>query len=110
MKIRPFFVINIPFLHVSGMAIFPFVFVKNTRKSKVLLNHERIHITQQLEMLVLPFFIWYIIEYCIGYYKFKNHDWAYRSISFEKEAYKHDNDFDYLKKRPFWAFTKYLKK
>ncbi len=92
------------------MAIFPFVLVKNAKKSKVLINHERIHIVQQLELLLLPFFVIYLFEYGLGYLKYKNHDRAYRSISFEKEAYKHDNDLNYLKNRPFWAFIKYLKK
>ena len=32
---------------------------------------------------------------------------AYMNISFEKEAYKNDSDFNYLKKRRFWAWVKY---
>jgi hypothetical protein len=30
---------------------------------KVFVNHEKIHLRQQLELLVLPFYVWYIIEF-----------------------------------------------
>jgi hypothetical protein len=35
-----------------------------------------------------------------------NHGSAYRSIVFEREAYNHDADPDYLKNRPIWAFLR----
>jgi hypothetical protein len=38
----------------------------------------------------------------------KDRNLAYRNISFEKEAYLNEKDPDYLKKRSFWAFKKYL--
>lgn len=64
-----------------------------------LINHERIHLQQQLELLIFPFYIWYAIEYLIFRIKFNNHDKAYRSIRFEKEAYNYDSDLKYLQKR-----------
>lgn len=41
-----------------GLTVFPFVFVKNSldKENPVFRNHERIHLRQQLEMLVIPFF------------------------------------------------------
>ena len=33
---------------------------------------------------------------------------AYHAISFEREAYKNEKDLDYLKKRSFWSFLRYI--
>jgi len=45
----------------TGLALFPFVFVKHAhlKLNKVFVNHEHIHLKQQLELLIFPFFIWY---------------------------------------------------
>jgi hypothetical protein len=97
-------------LNVAGLAIFPFIFTKNKIRSKVLLNHELIHHRQQLELFIIPFYIFYIIDYLVGFIKYKNHYKAYMAICFEREAYKNDGNLIYLKNRPFWAFLKYIKK
>lgn len=67
-----------------------------------------IHIRQQAEMLVIPFYIWYLTEWFIKYIIYRNFDKAYRNIGFEREAYLNENDLIYLKKRRFWSFLKYL--
>jgi hypothetical protein len=94
-----------------GLTLFPFVFIKYAfdSENKVLINHEKIHIRQQLEMLVLPFFVWYFIEYAVRLLQYKNAILAYRNISFEREAYANELDFDYLKRRTFFSFLKYLR-
>ena len=94
-----------------GLAFFPFVFVKHRldKANEVFVNHERIHLRQQLEMLVIPFFIWYFIEFCLRCIQYKNFDLGYRNISFEREGYANENDLDYLKRRTFWAFLKYIR-
>lgn len=94
-----------------GMAIFPFIFIRNKalKKDKVIINHEKIHLRQQIEMLCCFFFLWYIIEYFYHLIRLKDRDKAYRSISFEKEAYNNEHDFSYLQKRSFLNFFKYLK-
>lgn len=93
-----------------GFTLFPFVFLsqKEYKKDLVLVNHEKIHIRQQIEMLVLPFLLWYFFEFFIRWIVLKDKNRAYRNISFEREAYSNEKDLDYLKKRPFWAFKKYL--
>jgi hypothetical protein len=93
-----------------GLAFFPFVFVKYRldKENAVFVNHERIHMRQQLEMLVIPFFIWYIIEFLIRLGQFKKWSLAYRNISFEREAYANEKNMDYLKNRSFWMFLKYV--
>ena len=95
-------------MHANGMAIFPFLFVKYKKPSIVLINHERIHFRQQLEMLILPFYVWYVLEYLIYRLKGKSSNQAYMSISFEREAYDNDDDLMYLQKRKIWGFWRYL--
>ncbi len=72
------------------------------------MNHERIHIRQQVELLVLPFYVLYLIEYAIGLIKYRNRKNAYMNISFEREAYQHDADMDYLKKRKLWGWRMFI--
>lgn len=94
-----------------GITIFPFVILrnKNLKNDNVLLYHERIHLKQQLEMLVVFFFVWYGIEFLIRFIRHKNRFIAYRNISFEREAYANERDFKYLENRAWLAFLKYLK-
>ncbi|MFC6096855.1 hypothetical protein ACFPVY_09380 [Flavobacterium qiangtangense] len=93
-----------------GLTLFPFVIIRDflDKENKVLLNHERIHIRQQLELLILPFFVLYFLEYLIRLVQFKDRNKAYRNISFEREAYDNERNLDYLKTRPFWKFKNYI--
>lgn len=92
-----------------GLTVFPFVFLLNKKDkvNTVLLNHEKIHIRQQVELLVVFFFIWYGIEFLVRMIQCKNRREAYYNISFEREAYANEKDLDYLKKRSFWSFLKW---
>ncbi|WP_163410653.1 hypothetical protein [Flavobacterium ajazii] len=94
-----------------GMAVFPFVLVKYDfdKTNAVFINHEKIHLRQQLELLVIPFFVWYFLEYLIRLIQYKNGALAYRNISFEREAYAKETDLNYLKKRSFFQFLYYIK-
>lgn len=97
-------------LKISGITLFPFIFVRNLedKKNKVLINHEKIHLRQQMEMLVIFFYIFYVIEYYYWLFRLKNPYHAYKRISFEREAYANEHDLNYLQKRKFWSFRKYL--
>ncbi|TDU43932.1 hypothetical protein BXY82_1354 [Gelidibacter sediminis] len=94
----------------TGMTLFPFVFVKyaQLKLDSVFVNHERIHLRQQVELLIIPFFIWYGLEFLVRYAHYRNWYLAYRNISFEREAYQNEAHLHFLKKRPFWNFLKYL--
>ena len=94
-----------------GLTVFPFVVVRdrNAQDYLVLMNHERIHLRQQLELLVLPFFVIYGLDYLVKLIRYRDKDVAYRNVVFEREAYQNENDLDYLKSRSFWRFLKYLK-
>lgn len=90
------------------MALFPFILVRQANPGPTLLNHERIHLRQQAELGILPFYLWYVVEYGIRRIQHRDHYTAYRNISFEREAFANDADLTYLKTRPFWAFWQYI--
>lgn len=94
----------------AAMAIFPFIFVhdRKMRDNAVLINHERIHLRQQIELLILPFYLWYVAEYCINRLRNMDAKTAYRNISFEREAYSNEGNSNYLSNRPLWNFVNYL--
>lgn len=94
----------------KGISLWPFVILesKQLKKDEFFLNHERIHLRQQLELLVIFFYMWYAIEFFVRYVDCRDGMLAYRNISFEREAYRRENDLDYLKRRSLWAFRKYL--
>lgn len=84
----------------AAIAFWPFIIcASSTEITQQLINHERIHLKQQKELLIIPFYVWYLIAY---YRK------GYYNISFEKEAYSNEKDLNYLKKRRTFAFRKYL--
>ncbi|BDU24992.1 MULTISPECIES: hypothetical protein [unclassified Flavobacterium] len=93
-----------------GMAVFPFILIKYDfdKSNGVFVNHEKIHLRQQLELLVIPFFVWYVLEYLIRLVQYQNMDLAYRNISFEREAYAKETELDYLKQRSFFQFLHYI--
>ena len=93
-----------------GITLFPFIIVSETdlKQNSVMINHEKIHIRQQIELLILPFFIWYGMEFLIRWFRFKDKNAAYRNISFEREAYANEKDLNYLKERSFLGFLKYV--
>ena len=92
-----------------GITLFPFIIVSENdlKQDSVTINHEKIHIRQQIELLILPFFIWYGIEFLIKRLIYKDKNAAYRNISFEREAYTNEKTLNYLKQRSFWRFLNY---
>lgn len=103
-------ILHVPFLPAAGMALFPFILVKQKRykNDKSLVLHEKIHLLQQLELLVLPFYILYFLNYLVNLCRYRTHSKAYEEIAFEKEAYSNDRDQTYLSRRPLWHWLKYL--
>lgn len=104
-------IIHVPWMRPAGMALFPFVLVKEREYAldPVLMNHERIHLRQQLEMLILPFYILYIVNYLFNLSKYGHHYVAYRKMYYEREAYVNERNMKYLKNRKFWAFLGYIR-
>ncbi|MEO7214988.1 hypothetical protein [Mucilaginibacter sp.] len=90
-----------PFLNVNAMALFPIILLRDEemRNDEVLLNHERIHLRQQAELLVLPFYVLYFLNYLVNLARYRSHYKAYLMISFEQEAYQRELDMAYLGRR-----------
>ena len=119
----------------NTITIGPFIFTtrKTWEVTDELINHEKIHVTQWCEVTALSVFLWsfimvamlelrylwtlpfcfvvyyiiYVAEYAISrLYGGETGNQDYRHIEFEKEAYKHQKDMDYLSHRkPFaWLF------
>jgi hypothetical protein len=99
-------VIVVPFLKPAGMALFPFVLVKSKvlLNDQVLIRHEEIHLRQQLELLVIPFYLLYLLNYLYNLAIYRVHERAYLQIIFEREAYRHEKERGYLTSRKLWAW------
>ena len=121
----------IPFSGYKAITVWPFIFVrKNAWYSNDTDRHEHTHGRQQLEMLLvgmvlaavlaavgcgwwsllaLPmFYPWYGAEYLVRLAITRSPSRAYRSVSFEQEAYTHEREQDYLQRRRWFAWLKYL--
>lgn len=93
----------------SGIALYPYIFIRANKVSLYLINHEKIHYFQQKELYIIGFYVWYILEYLLRLVQYRDLDKAYRNISFEREAYSNERDLSYLKKRSRFSFLKYIK-
>ena len=93
-------------MHLNGLTLWPFIIIKDKTVGYHVINHEKIHIAQCEELLVVGFYILFGIEYLINLCKYKDRFMAYREILFEKEAYDHMYDKDYLRRRKFFAWLR----
>ncbi|MDE3742747.1 hypothetical protein PHU20_12900 [Maribacter sp. D37] len=93
-----------------GLSLWPFIFLKNDalKNDVYLINHERIHLVQQKELLIFPFYILYITEWLVKSLYYLNCYKGYQNLSFEREAYRNEKNLDYLANRSFFSFIKYL--
>ena len=97
----------IPFKGFRAINLFGVLFVRGDAEiNDVVLNHERIHTAQMRELLFLPFYLIYFLEWSVRL--FINGKQAYRSISFEKEAYSNQHDLEYLSKRKIFASFRWM--
>lgn len=103
------------FFKIGGIAIFPVIILREKynlkssywkKKGNIVINHERIHFQQALELLVLPFYVLYLLEWALKlpFYGKK----AYYNISFEREAYSNELDLRYLGKRKRYNWIKLI--
>ena len=104
------------FMKIGGITLYPWIILRERYrdnsyyfdKAKIIINHESIHIKQQVEMGIVIFFIWYVLEWFIRIFTTGGFHSAYKAISFEQEANANENNPDYLKTRKFWSWIKYL--
>ena len=84
--------------------LFGTIWTRDSRRvSEKIINHERIHTAQQRELLFVPFYVLYVVEWVVRLVKERDFDAAYRSISFEREAYAHGDNMNYLASRKMYA-------
>lgn len=99
----------IPLKAYKAMSAWPFIFVrKEAQVDDATLTHERIHGEQQKELLIVGFYLLYGTEYVVRLIQYRDFHKAYRMVSFEQEAYRHENDKDYPDSRRHFAWIKYI--
>lgn len=93
-----------------GLTLWPFIILKShtLKKDAVLIHHERIHLKQQQELLLIPFYIWYLTEWVLKCVWYLDSYRAYQNICFEREAYANEANLNYAKHRKPFSFIKYL--
>lgn len=103
---------HFPFKGYIALIFCPWVFIREDLKDKFddrVEAHELIHAAQQQETLWILFFLIYSLEYLIklplcGF----NHTRAYKSVSFEQEAYNYDNALGYIHFRVPLYWVRYI--
>ena len=126
----------IPFKGYKAITILPFIFARKSAKwlKDYVLNHETIHLRQQLEVLIASLIIilamilifgiswWWMSASLLVYYAWYGLEWlvrlaichdtnlAYKNIAFEQEAYLNEYDMTYLKNRKLFAWVEYIGK
>lgn len=96
------------FKYYTGFSFFIFIWISDHAENRdEVINHEKIHFYQQLELLFIFHWILYILFYLLYRAKGYGHDSAYRRIPFEKEAYAHEHSKTYLPKRKLFYWLKY---
>lgn len=87
----------------TALTMWPFVFIRKDRKEQFSAKaerHETTHGLQQVEMLLIFFFLLYGLEWLVKLpFCMFDTTRAYMSISFEQEAYTHQDDPHYLENR-----------
>lgn len=85
---------------------------KNAEISEIDLNHEKIHSCQIFEMLIIFFYLWYGIEWFIRFFFSKDRftKYAYKNMTFEREAYINQENMNYISKRKHYNWIKLLHK
>jgi hypothetical protein len=91
-----------------GTATCLFGIIMYTRYDPIIINHEKIHRAQQIELLIVGAYIWYLVELIVYLLKYRKWSEAYLRVSFEKEAYHNQHNLDYLKSREFLEVINYV--
>ncbi len=113
----------IPFKGFIAIALWPFIFCRK-ELSKRDIRHEEIHGKQQIELFWVAFFLLYVLFWIVELFRCAIHKergqapsnkkqrnlWHRigHAIAFEQEAYDNQEVTDYLRKRRWMAWVKYL--
>lgn len=128
-------------LQIEAIMLFGFIFTDQNFLTIIERNHERIHISQYLDLLFLGviisivisplllfetynfmmlamlllfpicfYYLWYVIEFIIRLFQYRNWSEAYCNICFEREAFRNEDNTEYLTNRKLFNCFKYLLK
>jgi ABC-type transport system involved in cytochrome bd biosynthesis fused ATPase/permease subunit len=88
---------------IAGITLWPFILLAQ-KPDALTVSHEKIHIRQQAELLVIGFYVVYVSEWLLHRFRGKSADDAYNALRFEREAYLHENEPEYLTSRRWGAW------
>lgn len=107
----------LPFQGFLAMSVGPWIFARKEYQkqglSKYTINHESLHWEQQKDFFIpvigsIVFYLWYLVEWILKLpFTLFGYD-AYRSISFEQEAYNYQYNLDYIKTRKKFNWLQYV--
>ncbi len=95
------------FISINAITLWPFIIFKGEVNDEVV-RHERIHIMQQRELLVIFFYLLYVVFWIFNLVKYRNSYLAYANLPFEREAYANDHDEFYILNRKTFAWLNYI--
>ena len=98
----------IPFRGFAAINLFGHVFTREEYRpiSDRTLRHEAIHTAQLKETGYVGFYLIYIAEWLHQWACLRSAKQAYYAVRFEREAYAHQNELDYLTHRRPFAWTR----
>jgi len=83
-----------------AFTFYPWIITTKSEKAQPsLMNHESIHLEQQKELWVVPFYFLYYLSSILLFLRYFTVKKAYLANIFEAEAYVYQDDFTYLTKR-----------
>jgi hypothetical protein len=90
-------------IEIGAISLGLFVFVRGAASSTTR-RHETIHYRQWLECLIVFFPLLYAYYYLKAWVALRSGPAAYRAIPFEREAYAHEDQPDYVRTRRLFAW------
>lgn len=111
MKLRKVISDIIPAQGYIALTFYPWVFIRKNRRDKFtsrVERHETTHALQQIETLWILFLVIYALEYVVKLIITSSHRTAYKSISFEQEAFEHELEISYNDVRRPYNWLQYV--
>lgn len=111
MRLKLVYAKYIPLKRFIALTLCPWIIIRKDKKDRfnaTLKRHESTHALQQIECLWVGFFLLYILEYIIKVCCTFSLERAYKAISFEQEAYEHQDEIYYNEVRKHYAWIKYI--
>lgn len=111
MKLKKVYSKHFPPSGYIALTFYPWLFIREKARDRFTPKaerHETTHAYQQIETLWVFFLLIYGLEYLLKLIFTFSTDKAYESISFEQEAYEHEDEIGYNNVRKHYAWIKYV--